>query len=100
MVNKKSVMEVIRARAARPNFRNNDDKVVFTVHGPPSSNSANFSSPPICERTKQVLASSFLHSFFPKPSNPAFKFLPFSDEWDDSDPDDIWEFWILICFHR
>ncbi|KAM1028805.1 hypothetical protein ACFX2K_041768 [Malus domestica] len=38
---------------------------------------------------------------FPKkPSNPAFKFLPFSDEWDDSDPDDIWEFWILICFHR
>ncbi|KAM2496835.1 hypothetical protein COP2_037618 [Malus domestica] len=37
MVNKKSVMEVIRARAARPNFRNNDDKVVFVVHGPPSS---------------------------------------------------------------
>ncbi|KAM1006303.1 hypothetical protein ACFX2A_003072 [Malus domestica] len=37
MVNKKSVMEVIRARVARPNFRNNDDKVIFAVHGPPSN---------------------------------------------------------------
>ncbi|KAM2928317.1 hypothetical protein COP2_035574 [Malus domestica] len=55
MVNKKSVMEVIRARAARPNFCNNDDKVVFAVHGPPSSSTA---AHPLCKPVSPNLRPS------------------------------------------
>ncbi|KAM1368388.1 hypothetical protein PS1_001725 [Malus domestica] len=57
MVNKKSVMEVIRARAARPNFCNNDDKVVFAVHGPPSSSTA--AHPPCKPASPNLRPSEF-----------------------------------------